>query len=86
MANTKYPIATGGTPITTWLPNQITAVLYACRHVLDSVPVDKRTVQWIEYDFEIKERMELVQKQATILLDPEYNVEKILETNKVPNG
>ena len=86
MANTKYPIATGGTPITTWLPNQITAVLYASRHVLDSVPVDKRTVQWIEYDIEIIERMELVQKQVNILLDPEYNVEKILNTNKVPNG
>jgi hypothetical protein len=53
---------------------------------LDSVPVDKRTVQWIEYDIEIVERMELVQKQATILLDPEYNVEKILNTNKFPNG
>jgi indoleamine 2,3-dioxygenase len=25
--NTKYPKATGGTPITTWLPNQIGACL-----------------------------------------------------------
>ena len=27
MANTKYPKATGGTPITSWLINQIEAVL-----------------------------------------------------------
>jgi len=27
MANTAYPIATGGTPITSWLPNQIQACL-----------------------------------------------------------
>jgi indoleamine 2,3-dioxygenase len=28
--NTKYPRATGGTPITTWLPNQIGACLENC--------------------------------------------------------
>jgi hypothetical protein len=28
MANTKYPKATGGTPITSWLINQIEAVLH----------------------------------------------------------
>jgi indoleamine 2,3-dioxygenase len=27
MANTAHPIATGGTPITTWIPNQIQACL-----------------------------------------------------------
>jgi len=28
--NIKYPKATGGTPITTWLPNNIGAVLEDC--------------------------------------------------------
>ena len=27
IANTKHPKATGGTPITTWLPNQFLAVM-----------------------------------------------------------
>ena len=27
MSNTKYNVATGGTPLTTWLPNQIKACL-----------------------------------------------------------
>lgn len=29
--NTKYPRATGGTPITTWLPNQLGACLEYCQ-------------------------------------------------------
>lgn len=27
IANTKFDVATGGTPITTWLPNQLGATL-----------------------------------------------------------
>jgi indoleamine 2,3-dioxygenase len=36
MANTRYPVATGGTPIVSWLPNQIHATLAAMKRVLDS--------------------------------------------------
>ena len=38
MANTKYPVATGGTPMVSWLPNQIRATLHAMRVVLDPHP------------------------------------------------
>lgn len=38
MANTKYPVATGGTPIISWLPNQIHATLAAMKKVLDMFP------------------------------------------------
>lgn len=37
MANTKYNIATGGTPITTWIPNQIEAVLEYMRVILGKI-------------------------------------------------
>jgi indoleamine 2,3-dioxygenase len=37
MANTPYAKATGGTPITTWLPNQITAVLQQMEEVIHSI-------------------------------------------------
>ncbi len=37
MANTKYNVATGGTPITTWIPNQIEAVLKYMRVILDKI-------------------------------------------------
>lgn len=37
MANTPYAKATGGTPITSWLPNQIKAVLNQIQDVLDAM-------------------------------------------------
>lgn len=40
MDNTKYPRATGGTPITTWLPNQIGACLEMCREFMDVIKVE----------------------------------------------
>ena len=38
MANTKYAKATGGTPIISWIPNQITAVLNFMSDVIDLIP------------------------------------------------
>jgi len=35
MSNTKYAFATGGTPITSWLINQIEAVLQLEKHIID---------------------------------------------------
>ena len=35
--NTKYPRATGGTPITTWLPNQIGACLENCQSLIKGI-------------------------------------------------
>jgi len=40
MANTKYDRATGGTPITTWIPNQIEACLKYTRTILDTLKTD----------------------------------------------
>ncbi len=39
--NTKYPRATGGTPITTWLPNQMGACLEQCQVLINSVDKNK---------------------------------------------
>ena len=39
--NTKYPKATGGTPITTWLPNQIGACLENCENLIKNVDPSK---------------------------------------------
>jgi len=35
--NIKYPKATGGTPITTWLPNQLGASLEYCQRLIKVV-------------------------------------------------
>lgn len=37
MSNTKYNVATGGTPITTWIPNQIEAVIAYMNVVLEKI-------------------------------------------------
>lgn len=37
MANTKYNVATGGTPITTWIPNQIEAVIEYMNILLERI-------------------------------------------------
>lgn len=39
IANTKHPKATGGTPITTWLPNQMGACLEMCQFYMKNIKV-----------------------------------------------
>jgi hypothetical protein len=37
MANTKYAYATGGTPITSWIPNQIMSVIHQMEDVATAI-------------------------------------------------
>ena len=37
MANTKYAMATGGTPITSWIPNQILSVIHQMEDVITAI-------------------------------------------------
>lgn len=37
MANTKYAMATGGTPITSWIPNQILSVIRQMEDVIAAI-------------------------------------------------
>ena len=39
--NTKHPVATGGTPITTWLPNQLGATLDYMQEVIEHINIDE---------------------------------------------
>ncbi|KAI8055930.1 hypothetical protein BDF22DRAFT_672942 [Syncephalis plumigaleata] len=41
--NTKHPVATGGSPIVTWLPNQLAAVLDSMVNVVDGIRMDDLT-------------------------------------------
>ena len=40
MKNTAYPRATGGTPIISWIPNQIKAVFFSMENCYNSLPVN----------------------------------------------
>jgi indoleamine 2,3-dioxygenase len=49
--NTKYPRATGGTPITTWLPNQIGACLEQCQVYMQQIDSSQLSAdQKVTYD------------------------------------
>ena len=80
MQNTAYPKATGGTPITSWIPNQIKAVLKAM-HVLagalaESPEWDKTT--WQEgFDRKVK----LLNKQLAIVAIDAFDPEAIFKLN-----
>jgi len=72
MANTKYPIATGGTPIISWLPNQIEATLDAMKWVMETCHIECK-----EYTY----YMEVLRKQKEILKQPDYDADQVYETN-----
>ncbi len=47
--NTKHPVATGGTPITTWLPNQLGATLAYMQEVIDNIKEYELNGEDLEY-------------------------------------
>lgn len=49
--NIKYPKATGGTPITTWLPNQLGASLEYCQGLIKTIDGNNLATEHRE-DFE----------------------------------
>jgi indoleamine 2,3-dioxygenase len=81
MANTKYPIATGGTPIISWLPNQINSTLNALQNVLDQV-TDKATLEYQKERQELANMKDLIFKQSKLLSQPNYNADKVFQVNK----
>ncbi len=76
MENTKYQVATGGTPITTWIPNQIEAVLHYMGKILEKL---KGTVFYENKYEDWKERCGVLLKQINELKKADYNVELVYE-------
>lgn len=78
MANTKYNVATGGTPITSWVPNQIEAVLEYMRVILKNIDdenfVNEKKTDW---DFKYNVLLSQVKELANINYDVKlvYNYE-----------
>ena len=83
MANTAYPMATGGTPITTWLPNQIMAVLSAMRVVLNSAERfhTNSSINWLEYEEEYENMLKLLEEQSKLLKCANYNADAVFNLN-----
>ena len=88
MSNTKYAKATGGTPIISWIPNQIKSVLNFIEvilHELQSMDKDfdnKQNEIFINSLNTYKSKKKLLDKQLIVVNDANYNPGKVFELNK----
>lgn len=84
MANTKYPVATGGTPIISWIPNQIEATLMGMKKCLAMIQADQEVDQMVMLE-ELREqypkKVLLLNTQMEELRKNDYNVEMIYQKN-----
>ena len=60
MANTKYAKATGGTPIISWIPNQITAVLNYMDDVIGLLPQNSEFLNIKEFYSQLHKKKRLI--------------------------
>ncbi|MAR42626.1 MAG: hypothetical protein CMC48_10450 [Flavobacteriaceae bacterium] len=81
MQNTKYAKATGGTPIISWIPNQIKAVFSAMQNLSDQMKDSNHWVKskWIE---SYLKKVELLNKQLEILSINTFNPESVFKLNE----
>ena len=88
MANTKYAKATGGTPIISWIPNQIKSVLNFIEIILNEIHSMKRNFNlkqnkiYSESTNTLQHKVKLLDKQLNIVSDSNYNPGKVFELNK----
>ena len=82
MANTKYAKATGGTPIISWIPNQITAVLNYMDDVISLLPQNSEFIDIMEFDSKLSKKRDLLNKQLKLLHGDDYNPDEVFSLNK----
>jgi len=86
MSNTKYAFATGGTPITTWLINQIEAVLEYERVIIEHLQANytddlKENELWLNLHGSYSKKMDLLMEQVNELKKIDYNIELVYMKN-----
>jgi indoleamine 2,3-dioxygenase len=77
MANTKMNVATGGTPITSWIPNQIESVLFYMSEMMKLIGANDYPEIFEKYPKMVK----LLNSQLQELKNVNYNVETIYQLN-----
>ena len=85
MANTKYAKATGGTPIISWIPNQITAVLNYMSDVIDLIPLDSNHIDRSSNLDSLNKKKDLLTKQLQLLHGDNYKADEVFSLNKQMN-
>jgi indoleamine 2,3-dioxygenase len=88
MANTPYAKATGGTPITSWLPNQLKAVMQQMQDVLDSiaslqVEMDDATSSIVSSNqTTLPHKQKLLEEQLAMVAGEQFSAEKVFDLNE----
>ena len=85
MGNTRHPVATGGTPITSWLPNQIEAVLKKMAEISAKSIGEVQSKDSKEYQRILdlyNQRATLLENQLAELKSVDYSVERVFDLNK----
>ncbi|MDB9976755.1 indoleamine 2,3-dioxygenase [Flavobacteriaceae bacterium] len=89
MANTKYAKATGGTPIISWLPNQMKAVLKEMNNVIDLIEIKDLNSEVCDLfngiKNEIDKKVELLDHQLELINKKSFSADKVFELNKKYN-
>ncbi len=92
MSNVKYVFATGGTPITTWLINQIEAVLEYEKDLIkqikqmDLTKLNQEVTEiWNGLESSYGSKRKLLEEQVAELAKHEYNVELVYKYNTEAN-
>jgi hypothetical protein len=86
MSNTKYAFATGGTPITTWLINQIEGVLEYERVIIEYLQANfnnelKENELWLTLQTSYNKKSSLLMEQVNELRKIDYNIELVYMKN-----
>jgi indoleamine 2,3-dioxygenase len=82
MANTKYAKATGGTPIISWIPNQITAVLNYMDDVIGLLPQNSEFLNIKEFYSQLHKKRDLLNKQLKLLHLDKYKPDEVFSLNR----
>lgn len=92
MSNTKYAFATGGTPITTWLINQIEAVLKYEEDIINYIKnnsIDSDLLEcydlWERLSNSYINKKKLLLDQVSELNNINYNIDMVYNLNKKLN-
>jgi len=88
MSNTKYAKATGGTPITSWIPNQIMAVIIQMEEVLETLSLygessndTAQTIRKKNIQF-LPTKRKLLEGQLALIHTNDFTAESVFELNK----
>jgi indoleamine 2,3-dioxygenase len=88
MANTKYPKATGGTPIISWLPNQIKAVMKEMRHIIKIIGdlnlniASKEFSLYEKIKLSLNKKEKLLEEQLSLVNKKIFLAEEVFDLNK----